>query len=111
MRTALIGVILMLTAVDHLTTYLCLREPVAGYVVTEANPFAAWLFGHAGLVQGLILDSLITFAALLFLASTPRFSPRLKLAMLSFIALATSYAVTNNLFAVAALGIGPFGAA
>jgi hypothetical protein len=31
--------------------------------------------------------------------------------MLAFVALATSYAVTNNLFAIAALGIGPFGVA
>ena len=111
MRSALIAVILLLTAADHFTTWLCLREPVSGFVVSEANPLAAWLFGQTGLIQGLVLDSLLTFAALLFLASTRRFSPQLKNALLSFVALATSYAVTNNLFAIAALGIGPFGAA
>jgi hypothetical protein len=111
MRSALIASVLLLTAADHLTTWLCLREPVTGFVVTEANPMAAWLFGQTGLVQGLVLDSVVTFAALLFLASTRRFSPQLKNAMLAFVALATSYAVTNNLFAIAALGIGPFGVA
>ena len=110
MRTPLIAAIVLLTAADHLTTWLCLREPVSGFVVTEANPAAAWLFGQTGLVQGLVLDSLLTFAALLFLASTRRFSPQLKTALLCFVALATSYAVTNNLIAIAALGIGPFGA-
>ena len=110
MRTPLIAAIVLLTAVDHLTTWLCLREPVSGFVVTEANPVAAWLFGHTGLVQGLVLDSLLTCAALLFLANTRRFSPPFKTAMLCFVALATSYAVTNNLLAIAALGIAPFGA-
>lgn len=111
MQSALVAAVLMLTAADHWTTWLCLREPVTGFVVTEANPFAAWLFGHAGLVSGLVLDSLLTFGALLFLASTRRFSPRIKNALLVFASLATTYAVTNNLFAIAALGIGPFGAA
>ena len=111
MRSALIGAVLILTAADHLTTWLCLREPVTGFVVTEVNPVAAWLFGQAGLVQGLVVDSLLTFAALLFLASSRRFSPQLKNAMLGFVAVATSYAVTNNLFAIAELGLGPFGAA
>ncbi len=110
MRTPLIAAIVLLTAADHMTTWLCLREPVSGFVVTEANPAAAWLFGQTGLVQGLVLDSVLTFAALLFLASTRRFSPQLKTALLCFVALATSYAVTNNLIAIAALGIGPFGA-
>lgn len=110
MQTALIAGILMLTAADHLTTYWCLRESVAGFVVAEANPIAAWLFGQTGLVQGLIIDSLLTVGALLFLASTRRFSPRAKIAMLSFVAFATSCAVTNNLFVATALGISPFGA-
>jgi hypothetical protein len=111
MRSTLIGAVLMLTAADHWTTWLCLREPVTGFVVTEANPFAAWLFGSTGLVAGLALDSVVTFGALLFLAGTRRFSPRLKNAMLAFVALATTYAVTNNVLAIVALGLGPFGAA
>ena len=44
---------LMLSASDHWTTYLCLRRPVDGFDVTEANPLAAWLFDSVGLVEGL----------------------------------------------------------
>jgi hypothetical protein len=111
MQTVLIIAIVLLTGADHWTTYLCLSESFSGFAVTEANPAAAWLFGTAGLIQGLVLDTLITIAALVFLAGTRRFSPRLKTAMLSFVVLATSYAVTNNLFAIAELGLAPFGAA
>ena len=110
MRTALVILILLLTGADHLTTWLCLRDPVAGWIVTEANPVADWLFARLGLVQGLLVDSLITVAALVYLATTTFFTPRLRTAMLSFVALITSYAVVNNLFAIAELGIGPFGA-
>jgi len=111
MRRALVILILLLTAADHWTTYLCLRAPVQGWFVTEANPVADVLFQSAGLVPGLLIDSLITVAALLFLASTPRFSPRMRTVMLSAVAMATSYAVINNLRAIAELGISPFGVA
>lgn len=114
MRRARIGLILvvaLLTTADHLTTWLCLRKPVDGFVVHEANPFAAWLFEFAGLVPGLVLDSVATFWVLLFLVTTRRFSPEWKTAMLASVAVATGYAVTNNLFAIAELGIAPFGVA
>ena len=45
---ALLAVLtLALTAADHWTTYLCLRAPVEGWQVTEANPLASWLFANA----------------------------------------------------------------
>ena len=109
-RIGLILVVVLLTAADHVTTWLCLRTPVDGFFVYEANPLAAWLFDAVGLVPGLVLDSVATFWALLFLASTRRFSTGWKTAMLGVVAVATGYAVANNLFAIADLGIGPFGA-
>jgi hypothetical protein len=109
-RMVLIASIAVLTCADHLTTWLCLSQPVGGWIVTEANPVAGWLFEGAGLVPGLLIDTLITIGALLFLATTPRFSPQLKTAMLSFVAVVSGYAVINNVFAIADLGIGPFGA-
>jgi len=111
MRAALLVAILILTTADHVTTYLCLTEAAEGFQVSEANPVAAWLFARAGLLQGLALDTLLTCGALLFLAATPRFTPALKTAMLAFVTVATSLAVVNNLFAIAELGILPFGAA
>jgi hypothetical protein len=110
-RALLAIVVLTLTGLDHWTTYLCLREPVAGWAVAEANPFAEWLFSWAGLVPGLLIDTLITVAALVFLLSTSPFAGPLKTAFLCFIAAATGYAVANNLVAIADLGLSPFGTA
>ena len=109
-RWILVALIALLTTVDHVTTWWCLREPVPGWVVAEANPFADWLFAKAGLVPGLWMGSLITLAALVFLATTARFTPALRTAMLTVVAAATGYAVVNNVLAIAELGIGPFGA-
>jgi hypothetical protein len=111
MRAALLVVILIMTTADHVTTYLCLTESPSGFTVTEANPAAAWLFSHAGLIQGLALDTLLTCGALLFLTATTRFTPMLKTGLLGFVAAATSLAVVNNVFAIIELGILPFGAA
>jgi hypothetical protein len=101
---------LLLAAVDHWTTYLCLRRPVDGWVVTEVNPIADWLFATVGLVPGLLLDSAITLAAIAFLLSTRRFSRVTKGAFLAAVSAWTFYAVLNNLRAVGALGLSPLGA-
>ena len=45
----LVALTLLLTAADHWTTYLCLRAPVAGWQVIEANPIADWLFQNLGI--------------------------------------------------------------
>lgn len=108
-RTILIASIVVLMCVDHLTTWLCLSQPVAGWAVSEANPIAEWIFASAGLVPGLLIDTLVTLAALTFVAATPRFSAPLKTSMLSFVTLVSGYAVTNNMLVIADLGIRPFG--
>ena len=64
----------LLSAVDHWTTYLCLRAPHQGWEVTEANPIADWLFSSLGLVPGLLIDSFVTLAAVAFLLGTRRLS-------------------------------------
>lgn len=101
---------LLLSAADHWTTYLCLRSPVSGFDVTEANPFAAWLFQSVGLTEGLIIDSLLTVAALAFLLTT-RWMPRAaKVAFLIAVIGWTGFAVANNLNALYLLGLSPLGA-
>ena len=102
-------VILLLTGVDHWTTYLCLRLPIAGWDVVEANPIAEWLFDVAGLLPGLALDSLVTLGAIGFLLTTSRFAVEVKLALLAFIAVTTGYAVINNVAAMSDLGISALG--
>ncbi len=100
---------IFLTGADHWTTYLCLREPIAGWFVTEANPLVDWLFHSTGLIEGLWIDSGLTLVTISFLLYTRHFSSRTKHAALSIIMLTTATAVVNNLQAVAMLGISPLG--
>ena len=60
MLRLLAGFTLLLTGADHWTTYLCLRMPVEGWEVIEANPLADWLFQVMGLVPGPAIDTAIT---------------------------------------------------
>jgi len=105
----LVALTLLLTAADHWTTWLCLHRPVEGWLIEEANPLADWLFGWAGLVPGLVVDSGVTLAAVAFLATTTGFSKRTRCSLLASIGVATAYAVANNLHAIASLGISPLG--
>lgn len=101
------GSSLLLTGADHVTTWLCLRGPVSGWEVTEANPVAEWLFEAAGLVPGLMIDSLITLVAVGFLVVTASLPTALKTAFLGLITLTTGYAVLNNVQAISAMGLWP----
>jgi len=96
---------LSLTLADHWTTYLCLRAPVSGWEVTEANPIADWLFQSTGLLTGLAIDSLITLLAVGFLLATATLSRTTKMLFLCIIVSTTGYAVVNNLQAVQAMGL------
>lgn len=109
MLRTLAGLTLLLTGADHWTTYVCLRRPVDGWEVVEANPIADWLFETTGLLGGLAIDSAVTLAAVGFLLATPRFAKSMKVGALAFIALTTGYAVVNNLGAMQSLGLSPLG--
>jgi hypothetical protein len=106
---ALALIVLGVSALDHWTTYLCLRASVGGWQVTEANPVAAWLFERVGLVDGLLLDSVITVAAIAFLTSTPLVPRPAKLLFLAAVSIWTGAAVANNFGALQALGLSPLG--
>jgi hypothetical protein len=109
MMRLLAGVSLLLTSADHVTTWLCLRSPVSGWEVSEANPLAGWLFDSAGLLGGLAIDSVVTLGAVLFLLSTASLSQPLKAAFLAVISMTTGYAVINNVQAIHAMGLWPMG--
>jgi len=102
---------LLLTAADHWTTYLCLRAPVEGWAVTEANPIAEWLFEAVGLLPGLMIDSVLTIFAIAFLLTTPRLSKIIKSGFFACVVFGTCYAVANNLEAIRMLGLSPLGGA
>ena len=100
---------LALTAADHWTTYLCLRNPIDGWIVTEANPLAEWLFESVGLVPGLLLDSAISIAAIGFVLTTGLFTRSVKGACFGLLMLSTGFAVINNVRALEALKLSSLG--
>jgi hypothetical protein len=102
---------LLLSAADHWTTYLCLRQPVSGWHVAEANPLADWLFGSVGLVPGLMIDSAVTLLAVSFLLIT-RHVPQVAKGVFFAVVIAwTGFAVANNWQALQVLGLSPMGTA
>jgi hypothetical protein len=100
---------LALSAADHWTTYLCLRQPISGWQVIEANPISDWLFQTVGLVPGLLVDSVVTVSAVAFLLATRRLPVLAKKAFFGLVIASTGYAVINNYRAIEALGISPLG--
>lgn len=109
MLAILLLLTVVLSAADHWTTYLCLSSQAPGWQVTEANPLADWLFSRAGLVEGLMIDSVITVVALLFLSQTPRVPHLVKVAFLSFAVFWTGLAVANNVVAARTMGLSLLG--
>jgi hypothetical protein len=101
----------IVSAADHWTTYLCLRAPVPGWRVAEANPVADWLFQTFGLVPGLLLDTVVTLAAVGFLLSTTAIPRTLRATFLAVVVVWTAVAVVNNMHAIQALGLSALGAA
>ena len=108
---ALAALTIVLSAADHWTTYLCLRAPITGWQVAEANPLAQWLFDSFGLVPGLMIDSGVTLGAIAFLLSTRQIPKLTKGLFFGLVIVGTSVAVYNNWIAIQALGLSPLGSA
>ena len=100
---------LLAALLDHWTTWLCLRSPIPGWEVSEANPLAAWLFGSVGLAEGLWLDSVVTLGAVLLVARTHRVSRAVKLALLGLLIVTSGFAVANNFEVLQRLGLSASG--
>jgi hypothetical protein len=104
MRVALGILVVLLNLADNTTTFLCLRAPIPGFDVAEANPAAAWLFDAFGLVPGLAFEMLVTTIAVGFLVVTRHVPPRVKLALLIVLALLPAWAALNNTLVLRATG-------
>jgi hypothetical protein len=102
MRLFLGALVVLLNLADNATTFLCLRAPVPGFEVIEANPAAAWLFDAIGLGRGLVLEMVVTTFAIAFLVATTRIPPRVKLALLVVLAALPAWAAVNNLLVIQA---------
>ncbi|HTO53512.1 MAG TPA: hypothetical protein VMR50_09015 [Myxococcota bacterium] len=105
MRIALGVLVVLLNLADNTTTFLCLRAPVPGFDVSEANPAAAWLFGSVGLVPGLVFEMVVTSAAVAFLVVTTHVPYRVKLALLIVLAALPAWAALNNLWVIRATNL------
>jgi hypothetical protein len=105
MLHAFAALALLCALLDHWTTWLCLRAPIPGWDVQEANPLAAWLFGRVGLAEGLWIDSLVTLGAVLLVAGTRRISRPLKLGLLGLLISTSAFAAANNLEVIERVGL------
>ncbi len=105
MRFVLGVLVLLLNTLDNTTTFLCLRSPVPGFEVIEANPLARWLFDAVGLTEGLVFESAITLGAVSFLVLTRTLPSRIRTMVLVVLILLPAWAVVNNVKVMAAIGV------
>ena len=105
MRFALGILVVLLNVADNVTTFLCLRAPVEGFELSEANPAASWLFGAMGLRSGLIFEMVVTTIAVGFLVVTEHVPPRVKLALLFVLAALPAWAAINNTWVIQATNV------
>lgn len=105
MRFVLGILVLLFNVADNATTFLCLRQPVPGYEVFEANPVARWLFDAIGLTEGLALEMAITTGAVAFLIWTGRISHPARLLLLGILTVLPAWASANNLMVMQAVDL------
>jgi hypothetical protein len=96
---------LLLAVLDHLTTWLCLRAPVPGWEISEANPVAAWLFERVGLVEGLVLDTALTLLVVVLVSEAGRLPRTARLGLLGMLIGTAGFAVANNLDVIRHVGL------
>jgi hypothetical protein len=105
MLRVLASLALLFALLDHVTTWLCLRAPVPGWEIREANPLAAWIFGRIGLLEGLALDTLVTLAAVIVVSEAQRIPRAAKLGLLGSLIATSAFAVANNLDVIQQIGL------
>jgi hypothetical protein len=99
------ALVIFFNMMDNVTTFACLRSATPGFRVTEANPIARWLFDSVGLVEGLVVETIITTLAVGFLVFTQRLSLRVRVTLLCILAALPAWAAINNLNVMRAVGI------
>jgi len=99
------GLAFLFALLDHLTTWLCLRTPIPGWEIREANPLAAWLFERVGLMEGLAIDTGVTALALALVASAARMPRAARLSLLGLLMGTSAFAVANNLDVIQQIGL------
>ena len=105
MLHAFAGLALLFALLDHLTTWLCLRMPIPGWEIREANPIAAWLFDRIGLLEGLAIDTGVTALALVLVAYVARMPRAARLSLLGLLIGTSAFAVANNFGVMQQIGL------
>jgi hypothetical protein len=105
MRFLLGLLVIFFNMIDNFTTFACLRSPIPGFEVSEANPIARWLFDSIGLLEGLLIETAVTMAAVGFLVFTQRLPLGTRLTLLTVLAALPAWAAINNLNVMRAVGI------
>jgi len=105
MLHAFAGLAFLFALLDHFTTWLCLRTPIAGWEIHEANPLAAWLFERVGLVEGLAIDTGVTALALVLVAYSARLPRAARLSLLGLLIGTSAFAVANNFDVIQQIGL------
>jgi hypothetical protein len=99
------GLALLFALLDHFTTWLCLRAPIPGWEIREANPLAAWLFERVGLIEGLAIDTGVTALALVLVAYAARMPRAARLSLLGLLIGTSAFAVANNFDMIQQIGL------
>ena len=105
MRFFLGALVVLFNVTDNATTFLCLRRPVEGFEIVEVNPIARWLFEQIGLLEGLVVEMGMTTLAVAFLVVTKNVPPRLRLALLTVLAVLPAWASLNNYLVLKAVSV------
>jgi hypothetical protein len=108
MRFVLAALAFLFNAADNFTTYLCLRSPVEGFEIYEANPLAKWGFDRVGVGTGLWIETVLCAAAIAFLVYSKMFQLRTRIALLAVLAALPAGAALNNLLVMRELQISLF---
>ena len=64
---SIFGALTLLILGDDISTYLCLTAAAPDYVVSEANPLSAWMFGLIGIIPALALQGVVKGAGMAIL--------------------------------------------
>jgi hypothetical protein len=88
---------------DAFTTYYCLAYPNSPLEVWEGNPIARWLFSNMGLVPGLILDTVVGCALVVWVSRLDFYGRGVKVGIFLFGIVCAVGAVINNLYVASLL--------
>ena len=96
---------MLFALLDHVTTWLCLRAPIPGWEIREANPLAAWLFGAVRPRRGARARHAGDARRGAVRGAGPARAARRRLALLGLLIATSAFAAANNLDVIQQIGL------